>query len=477
MFGRSEKSATMTERKCDLLVVGGGPGGYSAAIRAAQKGLRTVLVEKDRLGGTCLNRGCIPTKALLDDSRMVYSLRRSPFISGRMTASLERLMERKGMVVEGSREGIRNVLLGSGVTLMAGAAAFSGPKSVTVRDSEGGEGRITAAHIILATGAAPDYGPGLAVDGRSVLSTDQALNIETIPQALVVVGAGARGVEFASIYHQLGARVALVEKKKRILSAFDQTLADRYKKALLDRRIKVLTRTELVETHPREGGGVLLVMASGEEKQEIKADLVILTGERRPVYRDLNLGRAGLAPVEGVLEADADMRTKADGVYVVGDAAGPPYLAHKAIAQGLGAVDHILGRPGRKRPLAVPFCLYGSPEAASVGLSEEEAEDSGRRVKVGEYLFAGNGRAGALGDLEGGVTIVSDADTGQVLGVQMLGPGSTELISLASLAMQNGVDVAGIKQTVFPHPGLAESFFEAALATDGEAVHMLLGGA
>ena len=285
---------------------------------------------------------------------------------------------------------------------MPGAAAFSGPKSVTVRDLEGGEERITAAHVILATGAAPDYGPNLRVDGRSVLSTDQALNIETIPQTLVVVGAGARGVEFASIYHQLGARVALIEKKKHILSAVDQPLADRYKKALLDRRIKVLTRTELVEAHPREEGGVILVMASGEEKREIKADLVILTGERRPVYGDLNLGRAGLAPVEGVLEADADMRTKADGVYVVGDAAGPPYLAHKAIAQGLGAVDHILGRPGRKRPLAVPFCLYGSPEAASVGLSEEEAEDSGRRVKVGEYLFAGNGRAGALGDLEGG---------------------------------------------------------------------------
>lgn len=469
----------MTGRECDLLVVGGGPGGYTAAIRGARKGLSTILVERDRLGGTCLNRGCIPTKALLDDSRMVYDLRRSSFITGRMRASLERLMERQRLVVTGSREGIKNVLLGSGVSILSGAASFTGPKSLVVRDTEGGEEEITAANIILATGAAPDYGPGLAVDGRSVLSTDQALTIETVPATLVVVGAGIRGVEFATMYHQLGARVALIEKQNRILPIIGWELADRYKKALLDRRIKVLTRTELVEARPHEAGGVSLALAAGpdRDRREIKVDQVILTGERHPVYQGLNLEAAGLRPTEGVLEADADQQTGAEGIYVVGDAAGPPFLAHKAIAQGLRAVDHILGLGGQGEPLLVPYCIYGHPEAASVGLSEEEAEDEGREVKVGEYLFAGNGRAGARGDLEGGVTIISDAETGQVLGVQMLGPGSTELISLACLALQNGLDVAGIKQTVFPHPSLAESFFEAGLATDGEAIHMLVGGA
>jgi dihydrolipoamide dehydrogenase len=217
-----------------------------------------------------------------------------------------------------------------------------------------------------------------------------------------------------------------------------------------------------------------LVLETGKKQQEIRTDKVLLTGNRRPVYESLNLEAAGLSPTEGVLGHNTNLETKAKGVYLVGDATGAPYLAHKAIAQGLRTADHILGKDSGDRTALFPYCIYGTPEVASVGLTEEEAEDADRNVQVGQFRFIGNGRAGTIGNVEGEVSIVSDADTGQVLGVHMIGPQSTELIPLATLAMQNGVDVAGIKKTVFPHPTLAETFFEAALATDGEAIHMHL---
>ncbi len=464
----------MATHEYDLLVVGGGPGGYTAAIRGAQKGLKTILVEKSHLGGTCLNRGCVPTKTLMVDTQMVYDVQQSHFMRGEMKVNLKRFMERKDMIVQGSREGIRNVLAGNGVNLVQGTAVFTGQKRMVISNPQGDKKEIKASKIILATGAAPDYGTDLKVDGRSVLSTDQALTIKSIPPTLVVVGAGIRGVEFASIYHNLGAKVAIIEKEKRILPHINWELAGRYKKALLDRRINVLNRTKLIQAHPENGHRVTLVMETDKGKREIKVDKVILTGERRPIYQDLNLKKTGLPPTEGILEHDANMQTNAKGIYLVGDAAGPPYLAHKAIAQGLRATDHILGKDFDDLPLLFPYCIYGNPEVASVGMTEDEAENTGRDVRVGEFHFMGNGRASSMGNTNGEITIVSDSETGEVLGTHMFGPQSTELIALASLAMRNGINVAGIKQTVFPHPTLAETFFEAALDTDGEAIHLLL---
>jgi dihydrolipoamide dehydrogenase len=466
----------MNIQACDLLVVGGGPGGYTAAIRGAQKGLKTVLVEKDRLGGTCLNRGCVPTKTLLDDTQMIYAVQRSHFMHGEMKVNLERLMEKKEMVVQASQEGIKNVLSGNGVTLVSGTAAFIGPKRMVIKTDEDEEKEIMASNIILATGAKPCYGEGLNVDGRLILSTDHALAIKSIPRTLVVVGAGIRGVEFASMYHNLGTKIALIEKEKRILPRLPWELAGRCKKALIDRRIKVLTRTKLVKASPNDGRGITLVMETRKGQQEIKADKLLLTGERRPAYESLNLEAVGLSPTEGVLKYDANLETKAKGVYLVGDATGAPYLAHKAIVQGIKAVDHILGIQCDEQPKRLPYCIYGNPEVASIGLTEDEAEESNINVQVGEFHFIGNGRASTIGNVEGAITIVSDADTGEVLGAHMFGPRVTELICLASLAMQNKINIADIKRTVFPHPTLAETFFEAALATDGEAIHMLLDG-
>ncbi|MBP1737942.1 MAG: lpdC [Deltaproteobacteria bacterium] len=456
----------------DLLVVGGGPGGYTSAIRGAQKGLKIALVDAGFLGGTCLNRGCIPTKALLEDSLMIAATRRCPFMKGDMQVSFKRIKERKRILIENSRAGIAGVLKENGVEILSGKAAFVGPRTVKVTAPDGDQ-VIQANHIIIATGAQADYGTGLEVDGRSVWSTEHALDPDAIPRSLAVVGAGNRGAEFAVMYHNFGTRVVLIEKQKRILPRFHAELADRYKSILVNRKTKVLTRTTVLSAQPIEEGGVRLALETAKGQEELKVEKVLLTGTRHPSFEGLNLEVSGLGLVQGGIPTGPGMETAVKGIYVLGDASGPPYFAHKAIAQAIRTVDHIIGeRSSLKKQMLFPSCVYGDPEMACVGLTEEEASQAGRKVRIGEFRFIGNGRAGSMGKEEGEVIIVSDSQTGEVLGVHMMGPQVTELISLATLAMQNGINVAGIKKTVFPHPGLSEAFFEAALATDGEAIHM-----
>lgn len=459
------------DKRFELLVVGGGPGGYTSAIRGAQKGLRTVLVEDGLLGGTCLNRGCIPTKTLLEDSMMIAATRACYFMKGDMQVSLKRIKERKKNLIENSRAGIAGVLRENGVEILPGKAVFIAPKTVKVNLPDG-DREIEAEHVILATGARADYGAGLQVDGRSVWSTEHALDPETIPRSLAVVGAGNRGAEFAMIYNNFGTRVVLIEMQKHILPRFHAELSDRYRTVLVNRKIKVMTRTTVLSVQAAERE-VLVRLETAKGLEELKAEKVLLTGARRPSFDGLNVEAAGLRLVQGAIPSGPGMETPVQGIYVLGDAAGPPYFAHKAIAQAIQVVDHITGkRSGTKRQMLFPSCVYGDPEVASAGLTEEEASAAGRKVRVGEFRFIGNGRAGSMGKEEGEVIIVSDSQTGEVLGVHMIGPQVTELISLATLAMQNGIDVAGIEKTVFPHPGLSEAFFEAALATDGEAIHM-----
>jgi dihydrolipoamide dehydrogenase len=393
---------------------------------------------------------------------------------GDMKINLKRIAERKDLVVEGSRSWIQNILAGNGVTLLRSEASFSGPKTVTIKSQDGGLEEVTASKIILATGAVATYDAGLKPDGERIWSTDDAISVKSVPRSLAVIGAGNRGVEFASIYHNLGTKVVIIEKEKRILPRMHWELADRYKRTLLDRQIKVLTRTTVLAAQPSDGTGVTLTLETAKGQEKIRVDRVLLTGMRRPAYHGLNLAAADLALNNEILEYEASLETRKKGIYVVGDATGPPYLAHKAIVQGMMAVNHILGKDTEQQPLFYPNCVYGDPEVASVGLTEDEALESGRSTKVGEFHFIGNGRSGTIGNDQGLIMIVSDSKTKEVLGVNMIGPQVTELISLACLAMQNGIDVDGIKKTVFAHPTLSETFFEAALATDGEAIHLII---
>jgi len=461
----------MNAQEFSLLVVGGGPGGYTSAIRGAQKGLKTVLVDAGLLGGTCLNRGCIPTKALLEDSLMIAATRGCYFMKGDMQVSLNRIKERKKNLIENSRAGIAGVLRENGVEILAGKAAFVAPKRVKVTGPDGNR-EIEGEHVVLATGARIEYSTGLEVDGRSVWSTEQALDPDAIPRSLAVVGAGNRGAEFALMYHNFGTRVVLIEKQNRILPRFHTELSDRYRSVFVNRQIKVLARTSVLSARPMEGG-VSIALETTKGQEGLKVEKVLLTGTRRPSFEGLNIEATGLGLVQGAIPTNPGMETAVKGIYVLGDASGPPYFAHKAIAQAVRTIDHIVGAgSGLERPLVFPSCVYGDPEVASVGLTEDQASAAGRKVKIGEFRFVGNGRAGSMGKEEGQVILVSDSETGEVLGVHMIGPRVTELVALATLAMQNGIDVAGIRKTVFPHPSLSEVFFEAALATEGEAIHM-----
>jgi dihydrolipoamide dehydrogenase len=458
----------MTTKRCDVLVIGGGPGGYTAAIRAAQKGLKAVLAEQGFMGGTCLNRGCIPTKALLEASMMMASVRSCFFMKGEMRASFHRIKERKSRLVEASKAGITTVLAENGVEILQGKARFTGPGTVKIGDNQ----EIQASHIVIASGSRAEYGDGLRPDGEAVWSTEHALDPPRVPRSIAVVGAGNRGIEFASMFHNFGSRVILIEKAKRILPRFHWELGDRYRSILVNRKVGVLTRTLLIGIRALETGEVALTLESPKGKGEIKVEKVLLTGERKPFYGDLDLEKAGLPEKTEAVSHGAAMETSVKGIYVVGDAAGPPYLAHKAMAQACRAVDHMVGTKFQDKPLVIPDCVYGDPEVASVGLTEEEALKAAKRIKTAEFPFTANGRAGTLAMELGSILLVADATSHQVLGVHMLGPRVTEMVALATLAIENGIDVEGIKRSIFPHPTLSETFHEAALASDDEAIHM-----
>ena len=462
----------MKTERCDLLVVGGGPGGYTAAMRAAAKGLRVTLVEKGPMGGTCLNRGCLPTKALLEDTLTIERVRRARFLKGDLKINRERILERKAALVAESVAGVTQTALEKGVTLLQGKASFTGPDRMALERPGDEPLEVQARHILLATGSRPEYGPGFTIDGERVLDTDAALALASIPRSVAVVGTGNRGVEFAAIYANLGVRVTLIERAKRILPREHRWVSGRYRQVLGQRRMQVLTRTEAVAAEPTQGGGVRLTLESPKHEQDrLEVDQVLLTGSRRPSFAGLNLEAAGLVLQDGLLEHGPALETGQKGIYVAGDAAGAPYLAHKAIGQAMAAVDGILGKEASAEALVVPNCIYGDPEVGSVGLKDYEAKKAGYNVRLGEFHLVRNGRAGTMGKDEGVVLTVSDADTGRVLGMHILGPSATELISLGALAVRNGLTVGDLKQTVLPHMTLSEAVFESAAATDGEAVH------
>ncbi|MEW6264328.1 MAG: FAD-dependent oxidoreductase [Thermodesulfobacteriota bacterium] len=466
----------MSEAKYDLIVVGGGPGGYSAAIRAARKGLKTALIERGHLGGTCLNRGCIPTKTLLHDTALIPRVRNSLFLRGEMKISLRGLLERKDSVIQGSRTWIENVIAGAGVTVIRGKASLVAPGTVAVENETGATERLAAARIIVAAGAVENYPAGLEPDGRSVWGTDEALAPDRPPRTVAVIGAGCRGVELAVLYRNLGARVVLLEKERRLLTRLDRGITNRFKKYLTDRGIKVLTRTTALAARGGDDGQAVLAFEGKQGRAEAKADKVILALPRRPRYEGLGLDRLGLESENGVIATGPGLETKVKGLYLIGDSTGPPYLAHKAIAQGLTAVDHMLGLTKDGRPRFYPTCVYGEIEVGCVGLTEQEVKDQGRSYKLGEFYYVGNGRAGTMNHDAGLARLLSDSHTGEILGVHIFGPGASELIALAALALQNGVGLEGIKKTVFPHPALSETLFEAALAADNEAIHLALAG-
>ncbi|TAN34351.1 dihydrolipoyl dehydrogenase [bacterium] len=452
----------------DVVVIGGGPGGYVAALRAAQLGARTAVVEQDRLGGTCLVRGCIPTKALLQSSEL-YSLAKSGaefgLVAGQLGFDWPAAQKRKAAVVDQLVKGVEGLLKAGGVTVMNGTARLAGNGAVDVS----GE-RIQAKDIIIATGSAvariPLKGAELTID------SDQILELKEAPGQLAVIGGGVVGMEFAAMFAALGSRVTVLEMLPQVLPMVDADLVSVYTKHLGRLGGEVHTNSKVAEV-VKVKGGLQVRFSTGGEGGAVDADQVLLAVGRVPYTQGLEAEKAGVELERGRVVVDAQLRTTAPGVWAIGDVIGGIMLAHVASYEGICAVENIAGHGNRTPDYhAAPNCIYTDPEIAHVGLGEKEAKDRGLEVKVGRFPFAASGRALTLGQSEGFVKVVSDAQSGRLLGAHIIGPRATDLIAEATLAVQNGLTLEQIDLTIHAHPTLPESLLESALAAQGRAIHI-----
>ena len=454
----------------DIAVVGGGVGGYVAALRAAQLGARTVLVEKDKqLGGTCLNWGCIPTKALLTSAEL-YSLARRGEEFGIVYKDLEFDMApaqaRKAKVVAELTSGVATLLKAAGVSVVNGAASLEGAGSIRA-----GATKITAKDIILATGSTPSRIPIKGVE--HTLDSTAILELKDVPKRLVVIGGGVVGMEFASLFSELGSQVTVLEMLPEILPMIEADISRIYRRHF--EKLGGVIHTEAkVEGVLIDGKAFKVRFGLGGEGTEVAGDVVLLAAGRSPFTEGLGLDEAGVEMEGRCIKVDAALRTSAAGVWAVGDVIGGMMLAHVAGYEGVCAVESIAGGQGDRRPdyHAVPNCIYTEPEMANVGLNEKEARDRGFDVKVGRFPLTASGRAKTLGQTEGVVKVIADATDDRILGVQMIGPRVTDVVAEVTFAIQHNHTIHDLDRTIHAHPTMAESFLQAALAADGRAIEI-----
>ncbi|MCY3829905.1 MAG: dihydrolipoyl dehydrogenase, partial [Rhodospirillaceae bacterium] len=462
----------------DLIVVGGGPGGYVAAIRAAQLGLNTALVEREHLGGICLNWGCIPTKALLRTSEVYHLMQHA----GDFGLSADNVAFDIGKVVKRSRKvaarlnaGVKHLMKKNKVTVFDGHGRLAGKGRLAVLKDGEETATLASPHIILATGARARTLPGLEPDGADIWTYKEAMVPESFPKSLLVVGSGAIGIEFASFYRTLGAEVTVVEMLDRILPVEDAEISAFVQKAVEKQGMKVLTGATVagLEKGPNgNGDGIAATVESGGSTQTVTVEKVILAIGITGNVEELGLEDTAATVDRGHIAIGPWGETGEPGVYAIGDVAGPPWLAHKASHEGIICVEKIAG-VADVHPLdtsLIPGCTYCHPQVASVGLTEAAAVEAGHEVRVGRFPFAGNGKAIALGDDQGLVKTVFDAGTGELLGAHMAGPEVTELIQGYGIAKTLETTEADLMHTVFPHPTLSEMMHEAVLDAYGRVV-------
>src|SRR5712692_2486890 len=452
----------------DVVVIGGGPGGYVAALRAAQLGASTALVEKDRMGGTCLVRGCIPTKALLQSTE-VYSLAKAGEAFGLVTGNVgfdwPTAQKRKTQVVDQLVKGVEGLLKAGGVTSFSGAARLAGKGQVAIDGQT-----INAKDIVIATGSAisriPLKGAELTID------SDRILELKEVPARLAVIGGGVVGMEFAAMFAALGTRVTVLEMLPQVLPMVDADLVTAYAKHLTGLGGVIQTNAKVTEV-VKAKGGLQVQFSAGGEGGAVDADQVLLAVGRSPYTEGLGAEEAGVKLERGRVVVDPHLRTTADHVWAIGDVIGGIMLAHVASYEGVCAVENIAGHSSRVPDYhAAPNCVYTDPEIAHVGLGEKEAKESTMALTGGRFPFPASGRALTLGQTEGFVKVLSDPDSGRLLGAHIIGPRATDLIAEATLAIQNGLTLDQIDLTIHAHPTLPESLMEAALAAQGRAIHV-----
>ena len=447
----------------DLVVIGAGPGGYVAASKAAQLGMKVACIDKSYLGGTCLNVGCIPSKALLESSELFYRAKKGlghhGIGQGEVGLDLRAMMARKDKIVQTMTKGIAGLFKSRGIAHFVGKGQVRAPGSVSV-----GKHVLSAQHILLATGSAPAELPNLPFDGKHVISSTQALTLEKVPERLVVIGGGAIGLELGSVWSRLGAQVLIVEAMNQILPGTDREMAQQLMRLLKRQGLTFLLKSKAQAATIQEDQ-VTLTIATGEQEQVETCDRVLVAVGRKPCSAGLGLEDAGVAVNErGQVLVDAQGRTNVEGIWAIGDLVPGPMLAHKAEAEGVAVAERMAGRAGQVNYDAIPSVVYTHPELASVGASQEQADADGHEVAVGQYLFRGNARAHCMDDIDGLVKIVADAHTDQLLGMHILGPQASHLIAEGVLALEFGASAEDVGRTVHAHPALSEVVGEAARA-------------
>jgi dihydrolipoamide dehydrogenase len=459
--------------KYDLVIIGAGPGGYEAAIKGAQHGLKVLLVEKDALGGTCLNRGCIPTKSLIYDSKLFRAARTSPVLAGGegLTVDPAGLLGRKRQVVKTLVGGLGGLLPSHGVEVVKGRGQLLAPGRVMVTNADGTSREYQAHNVILATGSRPATLPFIAVDGRLVQTTDEALDCETLPQKLVIIGGGVIGVEMATIYLNLGCEVTILELLPDILIHEDGEVRKTMRSLLKQRGAMLHLQAKARQVVASDQGVQVSFEDQAGSLHTLATDRVLVAIGRTPVMDGIDTKALGLATDGPFVKVDNRLRTNLPGVYAIGDLVGGMMLAHKAAAEAETVVETILG--GGRPVIAerIPRCIWGPAEIGAIGLSEEQARAAGRKVRTGRFPYRNSGAALALGDTHGFVKIVGDAETGEILGVHILGEHATDLIAEAATAMTMEAAVEDLAAAIRPHPTLSETILEAARDWNGLAVH------
>jgi dihydrolipoamide dehydrogenase len=465
----------MAETSFDIVVIGTGPGGYVAAIRAAQLGVKTAVVEREHLGGICLNWGCIPTKALLRTAEVYETMKHAADFGLKvegLSYDPKTVIERSRAVARQLNGGVGHLLRKNKVPVFDGYGKLNGRGKVLVEKQGAAPIELAAKHVILATGARARSLPGLEPDGRLIWTYKEAMVPDVMPKSLLVVGSGAIGIEFASFYRSMGAEVTVVEIVDRILPAEDAEISAFARKAFEKQGIKIHTSTAVRALKPHANAVVATIEAGGKAEEASFERVIMAVGITGNV-ENIGIEGTGVKVERGHILVDEWLRTGEPGVYAIGDVVGAPWLAHKASHEGVICVEKIAQVPG-VHPLdirRIPGCTYSRPQIASVGLSEAAAKATGRPIKVGRFPFIGNGKAIALGEPEGMVKTIFDAKSGELLGAHMVGAEVTELIQGYAIAMSLETTEAELMHTIFPHPTLSEMMHEAVLDAYGRAVH------
>jgi len=465
----------MAEQSFDLIVVGGGPGGYVAAIRAAQLGLKTAVVERENLGGICLNWGCIPTKALLRTSEINHLLHHLPefgFAPVEAKFDLAKVVKRSRAVAKQLSSGVAHLMRKNKITVFDGTGRLAGKQTLTVEKNGKPVATLKSPHIILATGARARQLPGIEADGKLIWAYREAMVPTVMPKSLLVIGSGAIGIEFASFYLNMGAQVTVVEVLPRILPVEDEEISAFAHKAFEKQGMKILTGVA-VKGVKKAADSVTVTVEAGGKSQDITVDRVISAVGIVGNVEDMGLEGTAVKVDRTHVVVDGYGRTGEPGVYAIGDLTGPPWLAHKASHEGVICVEKLAGlndvHPFETRN--IPGCTYCRPQIASVGLTEAHAKEQGHDVKVGHFPFIGNGKAIAMGEAEGMVKTVFDAKTGELLGAHMIGAEVTELIQGYVIARQLESTEVELMETVFPHPTISETMHEAVLDAYKRVIH------